>query len=82
MLTNTNKYNIMLTNTNINKMKIKNETNPGGDRTHNLLLRRQSPYPFGHRVIIIKTDTIVFNVQNVAHSRRLGRNTPIPPGPK
>ena len=70
------------TNTNINKMKIKNDTNPGGDRTHNLLLRRQSPYPFGHRVIIIKTDTIVFNVPNVAHSRRLGRNTPIPSGPK
>ena len=72
----------MLTNINKIKMKIKNEINPGGDRTHNLLLRRQSPYPFGHRVIIIKTDTIVFNVPNVAHSRRLGRNTPIPPGPK
>ena len=25
-----------------------NQKTLGGDRTHNLLLRRQSPYPFGH----------------------------------
>ena len=27
----------------------RNKTVPAGDRTQNLLLRRQAPYPFGHR---------------------------------
>lgn len=38
--------------------KIVNEFDPDGTRTHNLRLRRPTPYPLGHRVCV---GQVVFN---------------------
>ena len=61
------------------KSKNKNKNMPGGTRTHNRLIRSQTPYPLGHKHLINNNFVVYnydinspFDVKNVSLSVREG----------